>query len=116
MFCQFEGELFYRGKTTKQNVYVVNRLRTNLLGLPAILALKLVAKLDETVEALLHTIVEKYPTLFQGLGSMGDPYDIQYNQRHSPMLFLPHGAFLYHCVSRSSRSWSEWSHWESSQK
>ena len=113
---QFEGELFYRGKTTKQNVYVVNGLRTNLLGLPAILALKLVAKLEETVEASLHTIVEKYPTLFQGLGSTGDPMTFSCNQRHSPMLCLPPETFLYHCVSRSSRSWSEWSHWESSQK
>ena len=81
---QFEGELFYRGKTTRQNVYVVNGLRTNLLGLPAILALKLVAKLEETVEASLHTIVEKYPTLFQGLGSMGDPYDIQLQPEAQP--------------------------------
>ena len=81
---QFEGELFYRGKTTKQNVYVVNGLRTNLLGLPAILALKLVAKLEETVESSLHTIVEKYPTLFQGLGSMGDPYDIQLQPEAQP--------------------------------
>eukprot|EP00731_Ephydatia_muelleri_P032552 Em0024g96a len=81
---QFEGELFYRGKTTRQKVYVVNGLRTNLLGLPAILALKLVAKLEETVEASLHTIVEKYPTLFQGLGSMGDPYDIQLQPEAQP--------------------------------
>eukprot|EP00731_Ephydatia_muelleri_P032481 Em0024g25a len=113
---QFEGELFYRGKTTRQKVYVVNGLRTNLLGLPAILALKLVAKLEETVEASLHTIVEKYPTLFQGLGSMGDPYDIQLQPEAQPYALLPPGTFLYHCVSRSSRSWSEWSHWESSRK
>ena len=79
-----EGELFYRGKTTWQNVYVVNGLRTNLLGLPAILALKLVAKLGETVEASPHTIVEINPTLFQELGSMVHPYDIQLQPEAQP--------------------------------
>ena len=73
---QLEGELSHRGKATKQPVYVVEGLKTNLLGLPAILALDLVAKMDETVEAL-PPIVEKYPTLFRGLGSLGEPYDIQ---------------------------------------
>ncbi|KAL5481824.1 hypothetical protein EMCRGX_G022073 [Ephydatia muelleri] len=43
---------------------------------PAILALDLVARVEETVETLPH-IVERYPTLFQGLGSLGEPYDIQ---------------------------------------
>ena len=57
-------------------MYVVNDLKTNLLGLPAILALDLVARVEETVETLPH-IVERYPTLFQGLGSLGEPYDIQ---------------------------------------
>ena len=38
-----------------ESVYVENGLRTNLLGLPAILTLKLVAKLEETVVASLHT-------------------------------------------------------------
>ena len=97
-------------------MYVVNGLRTNLLGLPAILTLKLVAKLEETVEASLDTIVEKYPTLFQGLGSMGDPYDIQLQPEAQPYACLPPKTFLYLCVSRSSRNGSEWSHWESSQK
>ena len=73
---QLEGELSHQGKTTNQPVYVVKDLKTNLLGLPAILALDLVARVEETVETLPH-IVERYPTLFQGLGSLGEPYDIQ---------------------------------------
>ena len=81
---QFEGELCHRGKTTKQKVYVVKGLRTNLLGLPAIIALNLVAKLEEMVGASTHTVVEKYPILFQGLGSMGDPYDIQLQPEAQP--------------------------------
>ena len=107
---QFEGELFYRGKTTKQNVYVVNGLRTNLLGLPAILALKLVAKLEETVETSLHTIVKNILHYSRGWGAWVTLMTFSCNQRHSPMHCLPPRTFLYHCISRSSRSWSEWSH------
>eukprot|EP00731_Ephydatia_muelleri_P015748 Em0009g172a len=73
---QLEWELSHQGKTTNQPVYVVKDLKTNLLGLPAILALDLVARVEETVETLPH-IVERYPTLFQGLGSLGEPYGIQ---------------------------------------
>ena len=65
---QLEGQLSYQGKTTNQPVYVVKGLKINLLGLPAILALDLVARIEETVETFFH-IVEKYPTLFQGLGN-----------------------------------------------
>ena len=36
------------------------------------------------ISASPHTIVEKYPTLFQGLGSMGDPYDIQLQPEAQP--------------------------------
>ena len=36
------------------------------------------------MEASPHTIVEKYPTLFQELGSMGDPYDIQFQPEAQP--------------------------------
>ena len=53
-------------------MYVVKDLKTNLLGLPAILALDLMARVEETVETLPY-IVERYPTLFQGLGSLGEP-------------------------------------------
>ena len=73
MIGQLEGELSHHGKSTNQPVYVVKDLKTNLLGLPAILALDLVARLEEMVP---H-IVKRYPTLFQGLGSLGEPYDIQ---------------------------------------
>ena len=40
---QFQGDLKYHGKESKQTVYVVNGLKTNLLGLPAIMDMNLVA-------------------------------------------------------------------------
>ena len=59
--------LYDPGKATSQCVYVVKDLKTNLLGLPAILTLDFVAKLEETLETLPH-IMERYPKLIQGLG------------------------------------------------
>ena len=84
---QLEGELSHQGKATNQPVYVVKDLKTNLLGLPAILALDLVARVEETVETLPH-IVERYPTLFQGLGSLGEPYDIQLKPDAQPYVLF----------------------------
>ena len=42
---QFQGKLEYNGKETLQSVYVVNHLKRNLLGLPAITALSLAVRL-----------------------------------------------------------------------
>ena len=67
-------QLSYYKKATVQNVFVVKDLKFNLLGLPAITALGLVAKLDTTTTS---EIVEQFPTLFDGLGNLGEPYDIQ---------------------------------------
>ena len=44
---QFEGELSHHGKTTKQIVYVVKGLGSNLLGFPAIMSLGLVKHLKD---------------------------------------------------------------------
>ena len=45
---QFQGKFSYMNKTAVQTVYVVNGLKTNLLGLPAITALNMVARVDAT--------------------------------------------------------------------
>ena len=75
---QFEGELSHQGKTTKQNIYVIKGLRSDLLGFPAIMALELMARVGEAVVNTEKVdIVARYPKLFQGLGNLGEPYDIQ---------------------------------------
>ena len=53
-----------------QTVFVVEDLRNNLLGLPAIVALNLVAQVD-IVTTPSSNIVDKIPDLFQGLGKSG---------------------------------------------
>ena len=45
---QYKGHLSYKGRASTQQVFVVKGLKNNLLGLPAIRALNLVARVDET--------------------------------------------------------------------
>ena len=45
---QFCGTFYSKGKTTTQPVYVVRELKTNLLGLPVITALRLAIRIDST--------------------------------------------------------------------
>ena len=51
-------------------------LRTNLLGLPAITALNLAARLD-SVEDYRAKVLATYPDVFTGLGNLGEPYKIE---------------------------------------
>ena len=86
---QFQGKLEYKGKETLQSVYVVNHLKRNLLGLPAITALNLAVR----VESMTNTtcsVVGKFPSLFQGLGSFGEEYTIKLKAGAKPFaIFTP---------------------------
>ena len=68
--------LKYKDKCTNQEVYVIKGLNHNLLGLPAIEALQLVAMVD-TVQDETALIKEKFPSLFKGLGSISTEYTIR---------------------------------------
>ena len=79
---QFKGHLSYQGRASTQQVFVVKGLKNNLLGLPAITALNLVARVDETstsdtTTASADRIREKFPRVFQGLGNLGEEYEIK---------------------------------------
>ena len=80
---------------------MVKGLQVNLLGLPAIRALHLAARLDDVdtvgdeppltepplTEPYIHT---KFPKLFQGLGNLGDPFEIKLKPGATPFsLFTP---------------------------
>ena len=70
------GTISHKGKSCKQHIFVVDNLRVNLLGLPGIVALNLVARIDSITD---YTVMveEKFPSLFRGLSTLGDPYTIQ---------------------------------------
>ena len=73
---QFVCDLTYTGRTVNQVIYVVRELKTNLLGLPTLRALNLIARVDSTkqYEEKIHL---HYGDLFKGLGTLGPEYTIQ---------------------------------------
>ena len=75
---QFTGTLSSKDKQVNEPVYVIRGLRTNLLGLPAITALKLVSMLmPRAVQRNKTGWHMQYPSLFKGLGNLGDKYSIK---------------------------------------
>ena len=75
--------LKYKEKCTTQEVHVIKGLNHNLLGLPAVEALQLVAKLD-TVQDETVVVKEKFPSLFNGLGSISTEYTIRLKPGATP--------------------------------
>ena len=68
---QFEENISHKDKSSKQNIFVVDNLRVNLLGLPGIVALNLVARID-TLTDYNAMVEQKFPSVFTGLGDLGD--------------------------------------------
>ena len=65
---QFEEVLKHGQKSEVQQIFVIKDLKSNLLGLPAITALNLAARLDSTYTSLVE---DSFPTVFNGLGNLG---------------------------------------------
>lgn len=85
----FKGNLTYGNRSSEQPVFVVRGLRSNLLGLPAITALHLAARVDATF-ATEEDVREKFPSVFRGLGSLGEKYEIRLKPDAKPhALFTP---------------------------
>jgi len=80
---QFQADLVYKTTHSKQLVYVVQSLKTNLLGLPAIISLNLVARVHQ-VEDTKASVLKGFPNLFQGLGTMGEEYEIRLKDNVRP--------------------------------
>ena len=79
---QFKGTFRHKGVTAQQPVYLVNGLKINLLGLPAITAMKLACRLSATVTDTTTTTIpsdikQRFPSLFRGLGNISDDYEIR---------------------------------------
>lgn len=84
--CEFTACLTYSNRSVEQIVYVVKGIHSNLLGLPTINALEMLAK----EEAIQKTIFEQYPSLFTGLGTLKGEYKIELKPNAKPFaLYTP---------------------------
>ena len=81
---QFKGTLLYKGNSTIQTVYVVRNLKNNLLGLPTITSMKLVARMDSVNQDSKTKWKEKFPSVFSGLGTLGEAYEIKLKPEAKP--------------------------------
>ena len=86
---QFSALLTHKDSSSHQIIFVVRGLRNNLLGLPAITALKLV----NIMEANYCNGVDvrgRFGKLFQGLGKIGEDYTIKLKDNATPhALYTP---------------------------
>ncbi|XP_029701916.1 uncharacterized protein K02A2.6-like [Takifugu rubripes] len=85
---QFNGTIKYKEQTTEQPVFVIQKLATPLLGLPAIEALQLAYTVDSIKEQI--DIKRLYPKVFTGLGCLRGMYKIKLSKDAKPYaLSLP---------------------------
>ncbi len=78
----------YQGVSTEQQVYVIEGLKVNLLGLPAIRELNIVRRLDALDTAT--AVKSRFPSVFRGLGTLGEEYKIELREGAVPYsLFTP---------------------------
>ena len=101
----FLCHLSHNGREARQKVFVVDHLTTNLLGLPAITTLHLVARTDSLqadstqTTTVAENIRQQFPTVFQGLGTLAGEYHIKlcpdarphalFTPRHVPLPLRP---------------------------
>jgi len=88
---QFNGTLSIDNEQLSEPVYVIRGLRTNLLGLPAIAALNLISRINATSTGTEELDwLAQYPSLFKGLGNLGEPYSIKLREGAEPhALYTP---------------------------
>ena len=87
----FKTKLYHKNTIVEQQVYVIKGLKSNLLGFPAFVALNLVARIDvASSDDNSKSIKERFPTIFTGLGNLGEAYTIKLKSNVEPhALFVP---------------------------
>ena len=86
---QFRGQLTVKDQSHQETIFVVRGLKNNLLGLPALTALKLVQRVESTYSSLAD-VKEEFPDVFTGLGNFGEPYTIKLKEDAKPhALYTP---------------------------
>ena len=79
-------------------VYVVDGLKTNLLGLPTITAPNLAARIDALTGVSKQDMPKQFPLLFKGLGKFGEEYHIQLKPEVKPFsIYTPRHVSLPLC-------------------
>ena len=90
---QFEAQLCHRKASVRQQVFVVQGLKSDLLGLPAITALNLAVQVDATTRDT--ELKQKFQAVFHGLGNLGEAYEIKSKPDAKPRaLFAPRRVSL----------------------
>ena len=83
-------DLTYKERSYNQQVYVVEGLQKNLLGLAATTSLSLATQVEE-VSFTGSDVHKRFPRVFEGLGKIGEEYDIKLKPEVMPFsLFTPH--------------------------
>ncbi|KAK7930380.1 hypothetical protein WMY93_006775 [Mugilogobius chulae] len=80
----FGAQLAAKGRTTRQDVYLVSGLVQPLLSRPACEALGLVCRVDTVIKTETD-FRAAYPDVFRGLGKLKDPYHIELEQGAIPV-------------------------------
>ena len=84
----FHCHLSHKGREASHQAFVVDHLKTNLLGLPAITALHLAARTDSLqAPTIAEKVHEKFPKVFQGLGTLAG--HALFTPRHVPLPLRP---------------------------
>ena len=86
---QFEEMLHHGQNSSQQQIFVIKDLKSNLLGLPAITALNLAVRLDNTYTSLVE---DSFPAVFKGLGNLGEPYTIKLKDNAVPYALCTPGT------------------------
>ena len=90
---QFTAVLAYKGRQTKHRVFVVRDLQANLLGLPALISLKLLHRINAVTAD--EDILRRFPAVFKGLGDIEEEYTIRLKPDAVPYsLFTPRNVAL----------------------
>lgn len=100
---RFWGEFSYKDRVAKQLTFVVDGLKTNLLGLPAITALGLAVQADVTTEDKTD-IQEQFPHFFKGWEIWERSTRSVSSQERHLMHCLLQGMYHYHSAPRLKRS------------
>ena len=105
---QFQGHFVYKTRTTSQPVYVVDGLKTNLLGLPTITALNLAARIDAFTGGSEQDIQNNLLCCLKVWATLVRSTTFSSSQKLSHLLYILLDMCHYHYETKSRKSLTEW--------